>query len=368
LVKLCQLAISIHIAKNRGNPQKAIEDNNRIHQITEVEFEDALDLIQPSHLLEYQNSQRRSEKKAIEKRPQDDDEMGGIELNWEQLGGYDNVKVKLSQIINWTFVDSFSKKSGENKPKKIIEKMGTKASKGILLFGPSGCGKSLIVDTLFSSRYFNMFSLKPSQIFGKYIGESERAIREVFKKARNSPPCILFVDDLETFASKRDQESESSGVEERILSTLLNELDGISSDNAIDNQKNILFIACSNRPDLLDLAILRPGRIDQLIHVGMPTAMDRKKIIGNTIDSLSIDASLKQIEDLTEQTELFTPADLHQVFREAGIEGMRENIDIEKIGIKHVLSALAKMKKQIYQKNVSNKLIQINADFEKSRN
>jgi len=151
-------------------------------------------------------------------------------------------------------------------------RLGIKPHSGILLYGPSGCGKSLTVKALASMKQTNFISVTGVQIFSKYLGDTEKFIRNLFKKARQLEPCIIFFDEIDSIAAKRGIDEGTGGIYERALTQLLTEIEGIQ------DKKSVLIIGCTNRPDMIDDAMLRPGRFDQLFYVGPPDEQDRINI------------------------------------------------------------------------------------------
>jgi len=142
---------------------------------------------------------------------------------------------------------------------------------GVLLYGPPGCGKTLLAKAVANESRANFISIKGPELLNKYVGESERAIRELFRRARSSAPCVIFFDEIDSICPKRG--SDSNQVTERVVNQLLTELDGM------EDRKNVFVIAATNRPDIIDDAMLRPGRLDKLLYVPIPTESDRASIL-----------------------------------------------------------------------------------------
>jgi transitional endoplasmic reticulum ATPase len=171
-------------------------------------------------------------------------------LTWSNIGGLDLVKKKLQQYIEWPF----------KFPQKFMQ-MGLEPIKGILLYGPPGCSKTTIAKVIASVSNSAFFTMSGSNMYSSMVGESEANIRTMFKTASASSPSIIFLDEVECLVGKRSSSTDGDPVQERILSTLLNEMDGI------ENIKNVIVLGATNRPDLIDDALLRPGRFDKIIHV-----------------------------------------------------------------------------------------------------
>jgi len=161
-------------------------------------------------------------------------------VRWEDIGGYEDIKQQLQQLVEWPikYADRFSR-------------LGIKPPQGILLYGPPGCSKTLLAKAVASESKLNFIPIKGPELLNKYVGESERGIREVFRKARNAAPSVIFFDELDALAVERGRDEETSGVHDRVLSQMLNELDGISP------LKNVVFLAATNRPDIIVMNRLR---------------------------------------------------------------------------------------------------------------
>jgi transitional endoplasmic reticulum ATPase len=186
--------------------------------------------------------------------------------------------------------------------------------RGILLHGPSGNGKSLLVKKLSEEFEVPFFVLEFDKVFSKYLGESEKSIRDVFNSARFFAPCVIVIEDVDAIGGKRNKES---GVGERVLSTLLNEIDGVSST------RQVLAIGTTNAPELVDSALLRPGRFDRLIEIGPPSAADRCSLFDLFRSSTPVSPSITSLW-LTELTDGFTCAEIGSLFRFSALHALRE--------------------------------------------
>lgn len=199
-------------------------------------------------------------------------------------------------------------------------RVGITAPTGVLLWGPPGCGKTLLAKAVANESRANFISVKGPELLNKYVGESERAVRQVFVRARSSIPCVIFFDELDALVPKRDDAlSESSA---RVVNTLLTELDGLS------NRQGIYVIAATNRPDIIDPAMLRPGRLETLLYVDLPAEEERVEILQTLIRNLKI----KFTDDVTEVArgcDGFSGADLESLLRRAGYAAIRRNDDIK---------------------------------------
>ncbi|KAI9102608.1 P-loop containing nucleoside triphosphate hydrolase protein [Phlyctochytrium arcticum] len=249
------------------------------------------------------------------------------DVSWDAMGGYPDIKKKLLRLVTWPLEQP-----------EAFAKAGVPPPAGILLYGPSGCGKTMLVRALASSTPMNFIAVKGSQIYSKYLGESEATIRRLFASARQLAPCLVFLDELDNVGTRRDWSDEGgSGVNERILSTLLNEMDGVSE------RTGVLVIACTGRPHQIDDALLRPGRLDHHICIPLPSLLDRRMIL-ESITRLNDDASLLDqevdLDEIAKITDGFTGADLRTLIRESGIQALRQSTGATSIGLDHILSAL----------------------------
>ncbi|KAI8336291.1 P-loop containing nucleoside triphosphate hydrolase protein [Chlamydoabsidia padenii] len=265
------------------------------------DFEYALENYQPSQQLEVESTLPKRE--------------------WQEIGGYDKIKQRIRQS---TLVPLLQQ--------EIFKRLGISPPSGLLLYGPSGCGKTMMVQALASESMMNVISINGPGIFSKYLGETENKIRRLFATAKKIAPCLVFIDELDAIGSRRGWDSggdSNGGVNERVLSTLLNEMDGVEGRNGV------IVIGCTNRPQQIDDAILRPGRLDQLIYVDMPTIDDRKDIITRLCKRMRVDNDIDALE-LAKETAYCTGADLDYLFREAGTVALRQDIDTLSIGKRHL--------------------------------
>ena len=244
------------------------------------------------------------------------------EVSWEDIGGLQQTKDRLQEMVEWPqrYPDRF-------------EKMGIEVPKGILMYGMPGTGKTLLAKAVANEANANFISIKGPEVFSKYVGESEEAVREIFKKARQVAPCILFIDEIDAIAPRRGGRSSDSGVGDRVVNQLLTELDGIES------LEGVTVIAATNRPDMIDPAIMRPGRVDRNVEVEIPDEEGRRKIFEvHTRDMpVSDDVDLDELSDMTEG---FVGSDIESVCREAGMNALREDIDIGEATMKDFEEAI----------------------------
>jgi len=258
-------------------------------EVTETDFKEALKGIEPSALRE-----------VFVEVP---------DTTWEDVGGLEETKERLRETIQWPL-----------EYPQVFEQMDMQAAKGVLLFGPPGTGKTLLAKAVANEAQSNFISVKGPELLNKYVGESEKGVREVFEKARSNAPTVVFFDEIDSIAGERGQGMSDSGVGERVVSQLLTELDGI------ENLEDVVVIATTNRPDLIDSALLRPGRLDRHVHVPVPDEEARRKIFEvHTGDKpLADDVDL---DALAAETEGYVGADIEALCREASMAASREFIN-----------------------------------------
>ena len=244
-------------------------------------------------------------------------------VKWEQVGGLDALKQKLVEAVEWPLSHP-----------KIFTRMGISPPKGILLYGPPGCGKTLLARAVATESKANFISIKGPELLSKWVGESEKAIREIFRKAKMAAPCIIFFDEFDSVAPSRGRHTSDSGVSEKVLSQLLTELDGL------EGLKDIVVIAATNRPDILDPALIRPGRIDRILLVPAPDEEGRKEITKIFTKKMPLSSNIK-VEDLTKDIidDGFSGADIETLCREAAMLALRENIRARKVSFEHFKEA-----------------------------
>jgi len=247
-------------------------------------------------------------------------------VTWDDIGGLDDVKQELKEAVEWPL-----------KYPKLFERAGIRPLNGILIFGPPGCGKTLLAKAIATESKSNFISIKGPEIFSKWVGESEKAVRDIFRKARQAAPSIIYFDEIDAISSGRGEYA-GTQVYASIVNQILVEMDGI------EKRQGIVTIASTNRPDIVDPAFLRPGRFDRLIYVEAPDFESRLKILEVHTKNMPLaeDVNLKHIAQITEG---YSGADLENVCREAGMQAIREKMEsFEKIENKHFEFALNKIK------------------------
>jgi len=230
------------------------------------------------------------------------------DTTWEDVGGLEDTKERLRETIQWPL----------DYP-EVFEKLDMAAAKGVLLYGPPGTGKTLLAKAVANEAQSNFISIKGPELLNKYVGESEKGVREVFEKARSNAPTVVFFDEIDSIAGERGQRMGDSGVGERVVSQLLTELDGL------EELEDVVVVATTNRPDLIDSALLRPGRLDRHVHVPVPDEDARRKIfeVHTQHKPLADDVDL---DELARRTDGYVGADIEAVCREASMAASREFI------------------------------------------
>jgi transitional endoplasmic reticulum ATPase len=243
-------------------------------------------------------------------------------IKWTDIGGLEDVKQKLKESVEWPI------KYANN-----FKKLGIRPPRGILLYGPPGTGKTLLAKAAAKETEMNFISIKGPELLSKFVGESEKAVREIFRKARQVAPCIIFFDEIDSLIPRRGMRQDSSGVTEQVLNQLLTELDGL------EELQNVIIIAATNRPDMIDPAMLRPGRIDRLIMVPPPKESARIEIMKVHTKNMPI-AKNVNIEELAKKMENYTGADIENVCREAAMIALRKNIESKEVILENFEQAL----------------------------
>jgi len=207
-------------------------------------------------------------------------------------------------------------------PEKF-EKFGMSPSKGVLFYGPPGCGKTLLAKAVANECQANFISIKGPELLTMWFGESEANVRQVFEKARQAAPCVLFFDELDSIAKSRGGGSgDAGGAGDRVMNQLLTEMDGMGS------KKNVFIIGATNRPDIIDAALMRPGRLDQLIYIPMPDADSRKSILRATLRKSPISKDVP-LDYLAENMDKFSGADITEICQRAAKYAIRESIEAD---------------------------------------
>jgi len=283
-------------------------------KVTNQDFEDSLKEIEPSAMRE-----------VLVELPR---------VTWSEVGGLGPLKQELIEAIDWPL----------RKPERFQE-MGIRPPRGILLYGPPGTGKTLIAQAVANETNANFISIRGPQMLSKWVGESEKAVREIFRKAKQVSPTIIFFDELDSIAPMRGME-EGSRVTERVVNQLLAEMDGL------EDLKGVVVIAATNRPDIIDPALLRSGRFDRMLMIGPPDREGRMEILKVHAARIpnSEDVSL---EELAELTEGYVGSDLAAFCREAVLLALREDPDASLVEMRHYYEALKRIRPSFEESMVS---------------
>ncbi|MBI4015373.1 MAG: CDC48 family AAA ATPase [Candidatus Aenigmarchaeota archaeon] len=277
-------------------------------KVTSEDFEFAMRMVQPSAMRE-----------VLIEIPK---------VKWADVGGLENVKELLKEAVDWPLKNA-----------DAFKRIGIKPPKGIMLYGPPGCGKTFIVKALANEAGANFISVKGPELLSKWVGESEQHLRDVFRRAKQVAPCIIFFDEIDSLAPRRGSDA-GNRVTEQVVSQLLTEMNGI------ENMEGVMVIAATNRPDIIDPALLRPGRFDRLIYVPAPDEKTRLEILKVHTKSMPLSKDLS-MEKLAKQTDGYSGADLEAVVREAGLNALRENMKAKEITKKHFDESLKEIKPSI---------------------
>ena len=256
-------------------------------EVTQKDFQNALAMVEPSAMRE-----------VFVESP---------DVKWDQIGGLDNAIQQLKEAVEWPL-----------KYPEVFTAAGVDPPKGILLYGPPGTGKTLLAKAVATESETNFISIKGPEMLSKWVGESEKAIRELFRKARQAAPCIIFMDEVDSVTPRRGG-SNDNNVTERVVSQLLTEIDGLAK------LKNVIVIMATNRPDIIDPAILRPGRTDRYIGIDLPDVAARAEIFKIHTQNMPL-ADDVNLEELAKATEGLTGADISSIVKETGMLAVREFI------------------------------------------
>jgi transitional endoplasmic reticulum ATPase len=248
------------------------------------------------------------------------------DVNWDNIGGLDSAKQELREAVEWPL-----------KYPESFEKFGVRPPKGVLIYGPPGTGKTLLAKAVANESESNFIAVKGPELLSKWVGESEKGVREVFKKARQTAPTVIFFDEIDALASSRTGGSTDSGVTQRVVNQLLTEIDGM------EELQDVAVIAATNRVDILDPALVRPGRFDRHIKIEEPDEKGRLSIFKVHTANMPL-ANDVSLEKLAKTSEGYVGADIEAVSREAVMLALRENLQADKITMKNFRDAMKKIK------------------------
>ncbi len=253
-------------------------------------------------------------------------------VDWSSVGGLDKIKQELKEAVEWPI-----------KNPESFKRMGIRPSRGILLYGPPGTGKTLLAKAVAKESEANFIQVKGPSLLSMWVGKSEEGMRKVFERARQVSPCIIFFDEIDALAGKRGYDSNK--VTERVLNQMLAEMDGL------EDIKEILVIAATNRPDMLDPALLRPGRFDKILLVNAPTEDGREIILKIHTKNMPLGKDVK-IKDLAKETDGYTGADLEALAREAAMVALRESMNANEVRKKHFDEAMKKVRPSVTKQSI----------------
>jgi transitional endoplasmic reticulum ATPase len=302
-------------------PKLKLDDEEQIPQevleklvIKHEDFTDALKVVRPSAMRE-----------VLVETPT---------VGWDDVGGLENIKQDLKEAVEWPmkYPDSFTR-------------MGIHPPRGILLYGPPGTGKTLLAKAVAKESEANFIQVKGPSLLSMWVGKSEEGMRKIFERARQVAPCVVFFDEIDSLAGKRGYET-GTKVTERVLNQMLAEMDGL------EDLHDVLVIGATNRPDMLDTALLRPGRFDRILLVNAPEDAGRENILKIHTEKMPIKDKEKLIKELAKKTEGYTGADLENLTREAAMIALREDINSKEVLKKHFDKALDKIKPSITKQTI----------------
>ncbi|CAO3649741.1 unnamed protein product [Mucor hiemalis] len=260
---------------------------------------------------------------------------------WTDVGGQSDIKQRLKESVEWPL----------QHPEAFL-RLGIRPPKGILLYGPPGCSKTLMAKALATEAGSNFIAVKGPELFSKWVGESEKAVHEVFRKARAASPSIVFFDEIDALTVKRGSSGDGgTSVADRVLSQLLNELDGVEA------LVNVTVVAATNRPDIIDDALLRPGRIDRILYVGPPDIHSRKEIFKIQLKKMTCDDDV-DIEEISEKSEGCSGAEAVAICQEAALYAMEEDIHIDSVKMRHFRRSL-----ETFTRRITPEMLQFYKDF-----
>lgn len=261
-------------------------------------------------------------------------------VHWSDIGGQEEVKLKLKQAVEWPL-----------RHPEAFSRMGIAPPRGILMYGPPGCSKTMIAKALATESGLNFLAVKGPELFSKWVGESERAVREVFRKARAAAPSIVFFDEIDALAIERGSSSGSSSVGDRVLAQLLTEIDGVQS------LRDVTVVAATNRPDMIDKALMRPGRLDRILYVPLPDLPTRRQIFTIHLNRMPTGSTV-DVDKLVTATDKYSGAEVSAVCHEAAMFALQEDILSKKVEQRHFDKALT-----VVSPRISDQLIQFYQNY-----
>ncbi|MFH1063841.1 MAG: CDC48 family AAA ATPase [Candidatus Woesearchaeota archaeon] len=268
-------------------------------------------------------------------------------ISWDDVGGLEDVKQDLGEAVEWPL-----------KHPEVFIRMGVTPPKGILMYGPPGTGKTLLAKAVANESESNFILVKGPELLSKWVGESEKAVRKIFQKARQTSPSIIFFDEIDALAPRRGASGDNR-VSERVVNQLLTEIDGL------EELHNVVIIGATNRPDIVDTALLRPGRFDRIIMVGSPGEASREKIFMIHSKNMPLAPDV-DIKELAKKTEGYAGADIESICREAAIVALRKNMDAKEVTKKDFDKAFERVRPSI-TKEIEDSYKSLKEQFTKAR-
>jgi len=304
MIVLRRILPELKLEEEEAIPNKVLEKL----RITKKDFKEALKVVRPSALRE-----------VFVEIPN---------VKWDNIGGLEKVKQKLKEAVEWPL-----------KHPDAFKNVGVRPPRGILLYGPPGTGKTLLAKAVANESKANFISVKGPELLSKWVGESEKAVREIFKKARQTSPTIIFFDEIDSLAARRGSGG-GNQVNEKVVNQLLTEMDGL------EDLQDVVMIAATNRPDIVDPGLLRPGRFDRIILVEIPDKEARQKIFEVHTKDMPLTKDVN-INKLVDKTEGYVGADIEAVCREAAIHALREDIKSKEVKMEHFEEALKSVRASV---------------------
>ena len=322
MVVLRRLLPKLELKEEQAISEEVLKDL----RVTKKDFSDALKVVRPSAMRE-----------VLVETPN---------INWNDVGGLDEVKQELKEAVEWPlkYPESFTR-------------LGIRPPRGILLYGPPGCGKTLLAKAVAKESEANFIQIKGPSLLSMWVGKSEEGVRKIFERARQVSPCIIFFDEIDSLAGKRGMEH-GQKVTERVLNQLLAEMDGI------EDLSNVIVIGATNRPDMLDSALLRPGRFDRILLTPSPVKEGREEIFKIHTKNMPLAKDVK-VNEILNKTDGFVGADMEALVREAAMLALRTNIDSKEVKMKNFEDALKKVSASVTPADL-NKYKKIESDYLRS--
>ena len=304
MVVLRRVLPDLKLDEEQPIPKDVLEKMN----VTMKDFKEALKIVRPSAMRE-----------VLVEVP---------DIGWGDIGSLDDVRRELIEAVEWPL-----------KYPKAFQRMGIRPPRGILLYGAPGTGKTLLGKAIAHESESNFILVNGPSMLSKWVGESEKAVREIFRKARQTAPTIIFFDEIDSLAPRRGMSSDSH-VTERVVNQILTEMDGL------EELHDVVVIAATNRPDIVDTALLRPGRFDRIIMVPVPDAKARKQIFAVHLRGMPLAGDVN-VDELAQQANGYVGADIEAVCREAAMLALREDMEAKTVAKKHFTDALEKVRASV---------------------